>query len=194
MFEGAEFRAETVEDKHYIQGYALKFGTESRDLGGFIETIERGSLDDADMSDVVALFNHNPLYVLARKSDTVDTLELGVDDTGLRYRFEVDEEISYVKDLYRNIEKGNISKSSFAFRINEGGDSWEKREDGKFLRTIKSFKGVYDVSPVTVPAYLDTDSAVRTFEEFKETVVIPEEKKESNLNEYKLKYVKTISK
>jgi HK97 family phage prohead protease len=164
-YDNIEFRTIDEDGKKYIQGYALKFNTLSKDLGGFFETITREAINDkTDMSDVVALFNHNPLYVLARKNESVDTLELKVDETGLFYRFEVDEEISYQKDLYRNIEKGNISKSSFAFRIAEGGDKWEKR-DGKYFRTINSFKGVYDVSPVTNPAYEDT--SVRNFDEIK---------------------------
>ncbi|WP_339755164.1 HK97 family phage prohead protease [Algoriphagus aquimarinus] len=187
LFEDIEFRAEDEDGKKYISGYALKFGMESKDLGGFREIIEPSSLDGADLSDVVALFNHNMNYVLARKNDTVDTLQLVVDETGLYYRFEVDEEISYVKDLYLNIRKGNINKSSFAFRIKEDGQTWTKR-DSDYLRTITSFKGIYDVSPVTNPAYDNTDSAVRAFEEFKESNPIQTPKKEiTNLNELKLK-------
>jgi HK97 family phage prohead protease len=170
LFEDIEYRTVQEEDKKYIEGYALKFGIESKDLGGFREIIERGALDHADLSDVVALFNHNPNYVLARKNADVDTLQILIDDTGLFYRFEVDEEVSYIKDLYLNIRKGNISKSSFAFRINEDGQKWEKRSTD-YLRTITSFKGIYDVSPVTVPAYDDTFSGVRAFDEFRESQI-----------------------
>ncbi|NHE57962.1 HK97 family phage prohead protease [Cyclobacterium plantarum] len=162
-FSNIEFRTLEENESKYIQGYALKFDTLSKDLGGFYETINRQAINDTtDLSDVVALFNHNPLYVLARKSNDVDTLELKVDDTGLYYKFEIDEEISYHKDLFRNIQKGNISKSSFAFKVNDNGESWEKRDD-KYIRTITSFKGIYDVSPVTNPAYEDT--SVRNFED-----------------------------
>ncbi|WP_200974437.1 HK97 family phage prohead protease [Echinicola sp. 20G] len=165
-FSDIEFRATEEEDKKYISGYALKFNTRSKDLGGFYETISREAINEqTDLSDVVALFNHNQNYVLARKNDSVNTLELRVDEVGLFYRFEIDEEISYQKDLYRNIQKGNISKSSFAFRIAEDGEEWEKR-DGMYVRTITAFKGIYDVSPVTNPAYSDT--SVRNLDEVKE--------------------------
>ncbi len=186
LFDNVEFRIEESENKKFIQGYALKFGLESRDLGGFREIIKKGSLDEADLSDVVAVFNHNPNYVLARKNTEVDTLELTIDDTGLFYRFEVDEEISYIKDLYRNIQKKNISKSSFAFKIAEGGDDWALI-DGTYIRTISKFKGIYDVSPVVSPAYNDTDSSVRTFNEFKETVKENQTVELNNLNELKLR-------
>jgi len=194
-FEDIEFRASEEDGKKYVSGYALKFDTLSKDLGGFYETINRSAIsDDTDLSDVVALFNHDPSFVLARKNAEVDTLEIKVDDTGLHYRFEVDEEISYIKDLYRNIQKKNITKSSFAFRIAEGGDKFEKR-DGKYYRNITNFKGIYDVSPVTNPAY--TDTSVRNFEEIKielDTEEVVETKSVAKLNEAKLKYVKSINK
>ncbi|ERM82334.1 peptidase U35 [Rhodonellum psychrophilum GCM71 = DSM 17998] len=192
-----EFRAIDDNGKKYIQGYALKFNTLSKDLGGFYETIESNALNDnTDLSDVVALYNHSPMYLLARKNSEVDTLEIEVDEIGLRYKFEVDMEISYCKDLFRHITKGNISKSSFAFRISENGDSWKKVDD-KYIRTITSFKGIYDVSPVVNPAYEDT--SVRNFEDkIKELDMIndknieidPIEKKSfNNLNENTLKFI-----
>ncbi len=166
--EDIEFRAVEENGKKFIEGYALKYGLESKDLGGFREIINRGSLDEADLSDVVALFNHNNNYVLARKNAEVNTLELRITDEGLAYRFEVDEDISYVKDLYLNIRKGNISKSSFAFYLpsNGSGEKWEKR-DNQYFRYITKFSKISDVSPVTVPAYDNTTSMIRSFEEVK---------------------------
>jgi uncharacterized protein len=193
----AEFRAFEEGDKKYVEGYALRFDSESKDLGGFTEIISREAINDnTDMSDVLCLFNHSMNYVLARKNADVNTLEISVDENGLKYRFEVDEDISYQKDLYRNMQKGNISKSSFAFRISNGGDKWEKR-DGKYLRTITSFSSISDVSVVTNPAYNDTVSLVRSFDEIKkeldgEEIILPKEI--SKVNENKLKYVGVISK
>lgn len=168
-FDNIEFRSFEEDGKKYIEGYALKFNQESKDLGGFIEIIESRSIDEnTDMSDVVALFNHNMNYVLARKNNEVDTLKIEVDEVGLKYRFEVDNEISYIKDLHRNIEKKNITKSSFGFYLsNDGsGERWEKR-DNKYYRHITHFKKIVDVSPVTNPAYDNTTSTVRNFEEIK---------------------------
>ncbi|SIS88662.1 HK97 family phage prohead protease [Belliella pelovolcani] len=188
--DNIEYRAIEEDGKKYIRAYALKFNTLSKDLGGFFETIDRSAInEDTDLSDVVALFNHNANYVLARKNDSVDTLEIKVDDTGLFYSFEVDEEISYIKDLYRNIQKGNINKSSFAFNISEGGDKWEKR-DNKYFRTITSFKGIYDVSVVTNPAYEDT--SIRNFDSIKDELDKVEETVEINYNKYENK-LKIIS-
>ena len=174
--DGIEFRAIEEDGKKFIEGYALKFGLESKDLGGFREVIDKGSLDEADLSDVVALFNHNNNYVLARKNADVNTLELTITDEGLSYRFEVDEEVSYVKDLYLNIRKGNISKSSFAFYLpsDGSGEKWEKR-DNQYFRYITKFSKISDVSPVTNPAYDNTTSMIRSFEDVKQELDKPTE-------------------
>ena len=47
---------------------------------------------------------------------------------------------------------------SFAFRV--GDESWET-VDGANIRTILSFDEVFDVSPVTYPAYPATDVSIR---------------------------------
>ncbi|MEB2775226.1 HK97 family phage prohead protease [Algoriphagus sp. D3-2-R+10] len=167
--EGVEFRAIEEDGKKYIEGYALKFNSESKDLGGFKEIIETKSINEnTDLSDVVALFNHSNNYVLARKNTDVDTLELTVDTEGLKYKFEVDEEVSYIKDLHRNIQKKNISKSSFAFYLPQdgSGERWEK-VGNQYYRYITQFKKISDVSPVTNPAYDSTSSMVRSFEDVK---------------------------
>ncbi|MBK0347889.1 HK97 family phage prohead protease [Aerococcaceae bacterium zg-ZJ1578] len=136
-----------------IRGYALKFDKPSEDLG-FIEYLDRRCLDNTNMDNVVALLNHDKNYVLAR---TGRNLSLGVDDTGLWFEFEPNN-TSYVRDLIENINSGLINKCSFAFSVRDDGDSWEKREDGKYIRTIRSIDRLYDVSIVTTPAYNDTEA------------------------------------
>jgi len=188
-FDGIEFRAIEEDGKKYISGYALKFGLESKDLGGFREVIEPSSMEQVDLSDVVALFNHNNNYVLARRNSEVDTLEISITDEGLMYRFEVDEEISYIKDLYRNIQKGNISKSSFAFYlpVDGSGERWEKRGDS-YYRHITRFSKISDVSPVTNPAYENTSSMVRSFEEVKRDLDEPVLIKNPDDSEFTYRY------
>ncbi|WP_193432330.1 HK97 family phage prohead protease, partial [Caenibacillus caldisaponilyticus] len=55
----------------YIEGYALKFERWSDVLGFFVpfrEIISQSALDGADMSNVVALFNHDQNMPLARNT------------------------------------------------------------------------------------------------------------------------------
>ena len=58
------------------------------------------------------------------------------------------------RDLLENIRNGVITKSSFAFTVDD--EEWEKDKSGD-VRTIKKIKRLCDVAPVTYPAYNDTD-------------------------------------
>ena len=147
----------------HVEGYALKFNTLSKDLGGWNEIISKDALRGADFSDVVALFNHNQDSILART--TSKTLTLEVDKIGLRYSFDAPE-TSAGNDLLVSLKRGDVAGSSFAFSVNENGDTWVKT-NGQIIRTIAKFETIIDVSPVVNPAYLDTQVALRNFESFK---------------------------
>src|SRR5699024_8960550 len=159
-----------VDDEQMIvEGYALRFNTLSNDLGGFVETISPEALKEADLSDVRCLIDHDSSKVLGRT--TSQTLEFNVDDEGLYFRTKLPN-TTYAKDLYENIRLGNINQCSFGFILSEDdGDSFEKREDGLFKRTIRKIKSLFDVSIVTYPAYNDTDvaPALRSIEAIKES-------------------------
>ena len=137
-----------------ISGYALKFDRPSEDLG-FIETLDRSCLNEADMSNVVALVNHDDNLLLGR---TGNNLTLTVDDVGLRFDL-VPNNTSYTRDLIENMSTGLINKCSFAFTIDKDtGDEWRKEDDGTFHRVIKKISRLFDVSIVTSPAYMDTEA------------------------------------
>jgi len=143
-----------------VEGYAARFDDETVIGGKFAERIARGAFDKADMSNTVALFNHDWNMPLARVGRG---LELEVDDKGLKYRFELGNQ-SYAKDLAENIRMGNVSTSSFGFTISD--DNWERRDDGVNLRTITEVETLYDVSPTTQGAYPTTEVALRSMEAF----------------------------
>ena len=166
MSEKIELRSHDDEE-NYIEGYALKFGTESEDLGGFIETIERDALKDTDFSDVRALFNHNADHIIARSS--ADTLKLEVDDVGLKFKARIPN-TTYGRDLLENLRNGNVNQCSFGFRLAEKGDSFKFDEARKiYKRTLKNIKEILDVSVVTYPAYKDSHvaPALRSIEKLK---------------------------
>lgn len=151
---GIEVRSED-NGRTVCRGYAALFRSESRDLGGFVEVIEPGAFDRvlADPNlDVIAKLDHS--RPLAR---TPGTLRLGVDERGLWYEFDPKRSDA---DVVEALERGDLRGSSFAFRLAEGDDTWERRDDGVTLRTIKNFAGLYDVGPVYTPAYPETESFV----------------------------------
>lgn len=141
-----------------VIGYALKFGVLSQDLGGFFEKIDSRALENADLSDVVALFNHDNNLILARTSS--NTLKLEIDSVGLRYEFEAPNTTAG-NDLLENINRGDITGSSFRFIVEE--DTWDQA--GKVpVRTIWKFNKIIDVAPVVFPAYKDTEVYKRALE------------------------------
>ena len=143
-----------------IRGTAAMFNSMSENLGGFREMIAPGAFKAAlTNSDVRALFNHDPNMILGRCAS--GTLRLVETDTGLE--FECDPpDTSYARDLMASMQRGDINQCSFGFSIDDGGDSWEKDSDGQWVRTVRSVSRVFDVSPVTYPAYVNTDCSVRS--------------------------------
>lgn len=158
-FVDAGFEVRSEEGKPItVSGYAAVFEDETVIGGAFAERVARGAFEGADMSDTVALFNHDMNQPLARVGHG---LELKVDERGLRYSFELGNQ-SYAKDLAENIRMGNVSTSSFGFTVED--DSWERRDDGVNLRTINKVGLLFDVSPTTQGAYPTTEVGLRSME------------------------------
>ena len=135
-----------------MEGYAVVFNSESKDLGGFYEVIEPRALEGVvEQSDILCLLNHNEdKGVLARSNKGSGSLTLQLDEKGLRYSFDAPN-TSLGDELLEGLKRGDITTSSFAFTVGE--DKWTKRNDGKYLRTISNIKELFDVSPVYRAAY-----------------------------------------
>jgi HK97 family phage prohead protease len=149
-FFNIETRIDKKEGRDVVVGHAAVFNTLSEDLGGFREKILPNAFDDVLNNDVRAYFNHDPNFLLGRTS--AGTLRLAVDEKGLRYELDVPDTTAG-RDLKENMRLGNITQSSFAFTLGQNGDSWERGEDGVDLRIIHKVNRLYDVSPVSLPAY-----------------------------------------
>ena len=131
-----------AEENMTITGYASVYGDEY-DLGYFTERVAPGAFEGRLDDDVRLLINHEGMP-LARTTN--GTLELTTDGRGLFYRAQL-ADTQEGRDLYKLIQRGDITQSSFAFTIDD--DEWTA--DRK-LRTIKRVGRLYDVSPVTYPA------------------------------------------
>ena len=175
-----ETRIEADKEARTITGYAAIYNSDSEDLGGFIERMSKGSFDGRLQDDVRVLFNHDNNLVLGRTISGTATLE--VDEKGLRYTCQLPD-TSYAKDLIELMERGDVTQSSFAFTIED--ESWEERADGMLIRTVKKVGQLYDVSPVTYPAYTEATSGLRTSApiEMEQREVEVEEQKEEKQQE-----------
>ena len=134
-----------------ITGHAAVFNQLSSDLGGFKEIIAPNAFSGVLNDNVRALVNHDPNLLIG--NTTSGTLRLEQTEKGLCYSCDIPD-TTYGRDLVISMERGDITQSSFAFTIED--DSWETTEDGE-VRTINKVKQLYDVSPVTYPAYPDAD-------------------------------------
>jgi len=152
-----EFRVMN-DGKVKVRGLAAVFNSLSENLGGFRERIEPGAFDDVLKDDVRAMFNHDPNMILGRSKS--GTLKLEVTPEGLAYEYE-DPDTTYSRDLVKSLERGDVDQSSFGFQVKSDGQEWRELEDGSYIRTIKKVSRLYDVSPVTIPAYPDTTVAKR---------------------------------
>ena len=135
-----------------IIGYAALFDSPSEDLGGFTEFIAPGAFDDVLSSkpDVRGLSNHDSNRLLGRTS--AGTMRLSQDDKGLRYEIDVADTVPG-RDTVTSTKRGDTTGSSFSFTVKS--NEW-KTVDGAQQRTITAIDELFDVGPVTFPAYTAT--------------------------------------
>lgn len=148
-----------------IEGHGAIFNSLSEDLGGFREMIMPGAFANAIAEDDVrALFNHDPNMILGR--NLAGTLRLVEDELGLRYEIDPPD-TQYARDLMVSIGRGDVDQSSFAFMAIE--ESWRSPDENQPLPVrILHHVRLFDVAPVTYPAYEATSVAVRALDKAKE--------------------------
>ena len=161
-----DFRVERAENAApKIVGYAARFNDVTEIGGMFREQIAPGAFRDCmKTDDVRALFNHDPNKVLGRTGN--GTLVLVEDEVGLRYEI-TPPDTREARDLMVLLERGDVSGSSFSFGLAAAGcDEWD--DDAEMpTRTIKRVAALYDVGPVTFPAYPTTTAGARSAEEIR---------------------------
>lgn len=158
--------------KKMIVGYAAVFhdpsdaGTQYRLWGNAVERIMPGAFDAAIAEDDVrGLTNHDANWLLGRtKSKTV---RLSVDKIGLRYEIDVpDTQAGH--DTLISLERGDLDGSSFAFDVygKRGRVQWVEEVIDSVSLEVREIHEceLYDVGPVTFPAYGSTTSGVRSAE------------------------------
>lgn len=133
------------------------------DLGYFEEVIEAGAFDNALSKeyDIRCLFNHEAELILGRtKANTCNVFVNA--DGNLEYTWVPDYENPTHMSVVRSIMRGDITQSSFAFTIKEQKWSESTKYGTMGKRTILVIEDLYDVSPVTYPAYADTEADARS--------------------------------
>ena len=156
-----EFDIRSGASGNTLVGHAAVFNVEAIIAGMFRESIApRAFRKTIKESDVRALFNHDPAHVLGRNK--AGTLRLSEDDAGLAYEIDLPD-TQTARDLWTSIDRGDITQSSFAFEAVKELRTEPDVEAGETLPlfVVKEAR-LWDVSPVTYPAYEQTDVTART--------------------------------
>lgn len=166
------------QDSRTVEGYAVVFNSQSEDLG-FYETINPAAItEDVLMrSDVFCLFNHDQDKVLARSKYGTGSLQLQLDEQGLKYTFTAPN-TDLGDELLEYLKRGDIDSSSFAFTVStdEGSEVWTTGTDGRQYREILKIDELHDVSPVWNPAYTSTSVSQRTLDKLNQLREMQDEK------------------
>lgn len=156
-----EVRAGELDEGSRLVGHAAVFDIETDfdGFGWFREVVRPGAFTKtlADGADVRCLWNHDPNFVLGRTKS--GTLRLEEDDRGLAIDDDVPD-TTWARDLLVTLRRGDVDQMSFAWYTIR--DRWTRDTEKEIdLREILEAK-LIDVSPVTYPAYPDTDVEARS--------------------------------
>ena len=154
-----------ADGKPMIVGYASVFyresdpGTEYALWPGVVERIKPTAFDQAiRRDDVRGLFNHDPSHILGR--NTAGTLRLSVDSVGLRYEIDPPD-TAQANAVVEAIRRGDITGSSFGFLPDTTVYRDETRDGKPFTIVERESVRLFDVSPVTYPAYEAATTGLR---------------------------------
>ena len=121
---------------------------------------------------ILGVKNKERLFGKNDEKETNVSNSTEIKEDGVHFSFEAprtalgDEVLEYLR-------RGDVNQCSFAFSVDT--DEWNKLDDGSYLRTIKKFDKLYDMSIVDTPAYSQTSACAR-FAEIKEEERIANEK------------------
>ena len=157
----AAFRAAAPADDQpmLLEGYFIVFGQPYYVDDYCEEVVDRHAFDNAVMTDVRALIDHNTRLVLGRKNGEVQTLDFEIDDTGVYVRVQINPDDSDAMSLRARVLRGDVDQASFGFIERR----WEYSDlpDGRVRRTILEIAELCEFSVCTFPAYEQTSVSAR---------------------------------
>lgn len=158
-FSVTEFRAKEDGEGYTVEGYATTFDSPyvlwtDSDGNDYKEVISSKAFEDADMSDVIFLYNHEGMVYARLKNKT---LELSMDKHGLKVRADLSL-TQASRDMFEAIKTGLVDQMSWAFTVD--ADEYDRSTK---TRTITKIRKVYDVSAVSIPANNQTSISARSY-------------------------------
>lgn len=141
-------------------GMFVPFNRRSAELWGFTELIRPSAFTKTLQErggDIVSLWNHDPNWVLGRQSNR--TLALEEQEDGLHGTVALDGDDGMHRHFARRVERRDVIGTSFGFETVR--DEWHTEADGTQVRELVEVR-LWDVSPVTFPAYPDSGTEARS--------------------------------
>lgn len=140
-----------------LKGTAIKFNTYSCNVGGFIETVREGALDNVKFThnnNLFIVYNHDMHQPLG--STDAGNLKYWIDDVGLHFEVKLNNS-SYANDLYENVKSGIVKGCSFKMWINPNDyRSTGEYKDGLPVKELLNIEEIEEITITHIPAYKDT--------------------------------------
>lgn len=149
--EYRNYGAFNAESEYIVEGYASTFEPyELLEIDGvkYYEKIDRHAFDEADMSDVVFLRDHEGRVMARTKNNTI---QLDIDDHGLHQRTDLSK-TQAARDMAEDIKVGNYQQMSFSFTVD--GSHFDKDTNTRIIDRVRK---VFDISAVSFPANPQTE-------------------------------------
>jgi HK97 family phage prohead protease len=163
--ERITFAATASVKGHTLEGVAHAFGKRTLVGNRYIE-FAAGAFDAAmARDDTCAFLNHDTGKLLGRKSN--GTVRLSAEQDGLHYAIDLPD-TSYSRDLETLIERGDMTSMSFG--VIPGKYQLAKAPDGKQVQIHTSVNSLFDISPVSLPAFEGTSISLHSLALEGETV------------------------
>lgn len=123
------------------------------------EVIDAHAFDNADMSDVRALINHDDRLVLGRCNEEVQTLTFEIDDVGVYAKIQINRDDTDALSLRARVLRRDVDQASFGFE--ESSVEYTDLPDGRIRRTVRAIATLFEFSVCTFPAYEQTSVSAR---------------------------------
>lgn len=154
----SKIRAVDNEDGTYtVSGYAVVFNQPSKPMP-FVEYIGSDALNNVDFSKTFLLYAHDYNKVLARADS--GTLKTEIDNIGLKFTAQIPD-TTLGTDTFKNIQAGNVKGCSFSFKIANGGDRWNTRNDLTTVHYVDKIDTVRELTLTPIPAYEETSVSIQ---------------------------------
>jgi len=152
------------DEGNVIEGHPAVYDQKTSIGGYFQEVIERGAFDECNFDDVLFTANHEVERIpmaRSRRNNKNSTLQLALDDKGLKIRADLDRENNAeARALHSAVARGDIDGMSMIMVV--GDARWEGLDTDKPTRFINKISRIIEVSAVNFPAYRGTDIDARS--------------------------------